>query len=167
MERVVADLIDKFEIEKNLYLELESLSLTKKSVILNNDIISLDKIVIEEKALINKINTVNSLIHVITKSLCEHLNITQDDISIDKIIENIFSDELRKVLIELTDETREVFKRLKKLNKINQEMLSKKLKQVKSKMDIIMLDNDPFVYDLEGNDKSGKRQKINIFDARV
>jgi len=167
MERVVADLIDKFEIEKNLYLELESLSLAKKNVILNNDIISLDKIVIEEKALINKINNVNSLIQVITKSLCEHLNIIQDDISIDKIIENIFSDELRKVLIELTDETRKVFKRLKKLNKINQEMLSKKLKQVKSKMDLIMLDNDPFVYDLEGNDKSGKRQKINIFDARV
>lgn len=167
MEQEVVKLIHCLSLGKELYMKIGKLSLLEKRVIAKEDIKELDLIVSEENNLIEKMSDVNKEIQSIFDRISNYMSIKKGQLTITKIIENLESVDLKHKLRIAAKDFNDVFYKQKKLNKINQDLLMKKLGHIKSMMHSIMLENENSTYDNEGFDKEIKRQKINIFDERV
>lgn len=167
LERELLKLINILDLERDLYSEMEELSLLKRKIIEKSDIKALDNVVNVEKALVEQLNVLDTKIKDILQSLSLHLNLKNDQPTIMNIIDNIDLADIKPKLKILVYDINSIIKRQKKINKTNQSMLFVKIKNVRCAMNAIMLEDDRLTYDSKGNDRPGRRQKVNIFDERV
>ncbi|MCK5129297.1 MAG: flagellar protein FlgN [Clostridiales bacterium] len=167
MDILYNEFLDILNAEKAVHEELLSLSIQKKEVLIKNDIKVLDDIVSQEKALYEKVKSFEANRESIVAKIAIKLNVANDEVTLDKIIENT-TGTIKKQMLSIKKEINTVIGELSQLNDINKDLLKTHINYTIFSLDIMTQSGVAGeTYDNSGYMKEDKKTRIGLIDQEA
>jgi len=166
MEKLLTDILDSLEQEKEIYKELIDLSTRKTDIILKKKVDVLDKLVDLEQELVEHIKKLELDRQELVEELAKVKDVEANTITLSKLIEWSEGD-LRLKFENIQEEFTRIIDRLRHLNEINAKLIRTNLEYIDFALSLVTGEGaSGSIYEKEGKvSKSG--QSRNLFDTKA
>lgn len=166
MAGLIEQLIETVSEQNKIYAQLLEISMKKKSVIIENNIEELQKIVTAENSLVGKSSKLEKARNELFNDISFVLNKKSEEMSLTKIAELMEGKPEAAEIIKVRDEAAEVIKKLKAINDINKDLIEYSLDHIDFSMNVLRstLSNEPYYYDSAGNEINSPNKRL--FDIK-
>ncbi len=137
MAGLVNELISAIEKQLGFYEDLLGLSLEKKTVIIENDTKTLEKITYLETIICNKIQKLDHTRLVLMRDIRSVLNVTDPTFTIAQLIEKLEGQKEQEDLKKLSERVEKTLHELKAVNDHNQVLINNSLTYIDYSMNLI------------------------------
>lgn len=164
MEKYSSGLLDILKNQKNLYRQLLSLSLEKRSVLIKGNIAELERITKEEETLIIQVGRLEEQRQALHNALANHFALSPVELSISRLIDRI-EEPLKTRFAAVFDDINEIIGQIVEANNNNTDLINSSLEYVNFSLNLLTNNSVTPSYTEEELEK--RQAAAKIFDRMV
>lgn len=154
MAGLIIELIETVEQQNSLYEQLLELSAKKKTVIIDNSLEKLQKLLDEESSLIGKCQRLDKQREQLFDDIAFVLNLKREDVTLSKLSAAIKGQPEEKRLTTAKDKAVSLLNKIKGINDVNRYLVEQSLEHIEFNVNLIRsaAGNESYYMDSSGND---------------
>jgi len=164
VEKYSSGLLDILKNQKNLYRQLLSLSLEKRSVLIKGNIAELERITKEEETLIIQVGRLEEQRQALHNALANHFALSPVELSISRLIDRI-EEPLKTRFAAVFDDINEIIGQIVEANNNNTDLINSSLEYVNFSLNLLTNNSVTPSYTEEELEK--RQAAAKIFDRMV
>jgi len=165
MKRLLTELIELLETQKELYSNLLDLSISKKDAIVKTNVNELDNIVKAEQILLLRLGEVESKRQRLIEQIAKEYKVNKEEVNLEFVLNQLNSSQKNKVM-DIRVQFINILDDITKYNNVNKKLLEKQLSFVSMTLNAITGSGNTIDYNQEG-ELNKIPPKISIIDEKV
>jgi len=165
MKRLLTELIELLETQKELYSNLLDLSISKKDAIVKTNVNELDNIVKAEQILLLRLGEVESKRQRLIEQIAKEYKVNKEEVNLEFVLNQLNSSQKNKVM-DIRGQFINILDDITKYNNVNKKLLEKQLSFVSMTLNAITGSGNTIDYNQEG-ELNKIPPKISIIDEKV
>ena len=165
MKRLLTELIELLETQKELYSNLLDLSISKKDAIVKTNVNELDNIVKAEQILLLRLGEVESKRQRLIEQIAKEYKVNKEEVNLEFVLNQLNSSQKNKVM-DIRGHFINILDDITKYNNVNKKLLEKQLSFVSMTLNAITGSGNTIDYNQEG-ELNKIPPKISIIDEKV
>ena len=163
----IKEIVDVFAEERDILIQLLSISEQKKTFIIGGDVKKLGSLLEDEVVLSDKLSALEEKRVALTGTLVERYGCRDREITLAQIADMTEDPRVKKKLLAVRAELNGMLRKQKRYNKTNQELLKRKKSYINFMLGV-MLQDEPIggTYDITGC-IGNRHQNAGLFDQSV
>lgn len=163
----IAKIIDTLQQQHKLYQQLLELEVSKKPLILVNDVVQLNVVTQKEKILTGQAELLEQNRMLMTARYFIDIGFRYRSGLLSDLIKSVSNSEEKQMLMDMHDTLTGVLLELKQVNSLNQQLIQQSLEFIDFSIDLMMDDpNEDVTYQHPMNQMSGYKRKM-MYDSRA